>query len=200
MKCLIILNGSLSDGDFLKQLSLNHDYIICADGGYIHSIKNGITPDIAVGDFDSCDKPDGVAILQYPAEKDVTDCEIAIDYAISKGYKNITLTCALGGRADHQLANMMLCISYLDKADIVIDEADTYITSLKPKHSIGEYVGKTFSIIPLSPCRITINGVYYPLNGEYTDIGRTLTISNIVTDENAEIILESGRALLVINK
>lgn len=200
MKCLIILNGKSKDECFLKKLAAEHDYIICADGGYTYANKCGIKPNLVVGDFDSCDMPVGENAIKYPVQKDVTDCEIAIEKAMQRGFKNITLTCALGGRTDHQLANMLLCISYFGQADIVINEHDTVIMPLYGRRYIGEYLGKTFSIIPISPSVITIEGVYYPLEKRSIKPGTTLTVSNVITDKNAAAELESGAALLIINK
>ncbi len=200
MKCLIILNGRCDDSSFIKELALKNDYIICADGGYSYAMRCGIKPDLVVGDFDSCDAPQGDNILKYPIEKDVTDCELAIEQAIAKGYKRITLACALGGRLDHTLANLLLCFSYQSKADIIVEDENCVIMSLFQKRLLGDYMGKTFSIIPVSTCEITISGVYYPISCRKVSLGDTLTVSNIVTEKEAYAELNSGKALLIINK
>ena len=99
--------------------------IIAVDGGYKHLEELGITPNIAVGDFDSlgyipysdnvpsciennfemakseADKM--MQVMQYPQDKDKTDFELAIDEAIA--HKPNFLMCYgfLGKRLDHQI-------------------------------------------------------------------------------------------------
>ena len=82
--------------------------IICADRGLDHALAAGITPDIAVGDFDSAGRvpPEGVRVLRAEPEKDDTDTILACEAAIAEGCDEIRMYCALGGRTDHTLANI----------------------------------------------------------------------------------------------
>ncbi|UKI38395.1 MAG: hypothetical protein L6V93_10935 [Clostridiales bacterium] len=47
--------------------------------------------------------------------KNATDTHIAVDFAVEKGFRNITLIGALGGRIDHSLANVMLLKYMIEK-------------------------------------------------------------------------------------
>ena len=66
-----------------------HDLVIAADGGARHCLAHGIQPTVVIGDLDSL-RPDelatletgGAQILTYPARKDHTDLELAIELAL----------------------------------------------------------------------------------------------------------------------
>ena len=90
MKTLIF-----SGGDFLPPDSFDYeeyDLIICADKGFENMEKAGVKPHIALGDFDSVKILDNeIPIIKYPSEKDVTDTEIAVEYAMEKGTTEIMI-------------------------------------------------------------------------------------------------------------
>ena len=55
--------------------------------------------------LDAC----GVRTLEYPSDKDKTDLELALDFALTVAAERITVMGALGGsRLDHTLGNVML--------------------------------------------------------------------------------------------
>ena len=53
MRALIIGNGDIKNYDNIMRKIGRTDLIICADGGYNHAKKMGITPDVLIGDLDS---------------------------------------------------------------------------------------------------------------------------------------------------
>ena len=61
-------------------------------------------------------------------------------------------------------------------------------------------VGKTISIIPVCETVATLSGFKYPAKHSVFEIGSTLGISNIVTEQTANIIIEHGKALIFINE
>ncbi len=102
--CYIVGAGDF-DGAALEKRE--GDFVIAADGGYLHLRKIGVAPDLLMGDFDSIGEvPDEVPIQRFPPEKDDTDMMIAIKAALSMGYGRIVLLGALGGRFDHTFANI----------------------------------------------------------------------------------------------
>jgi len=56
-----------------------------------------------------------VEILKFPAEKDMTDTELAVNTAIDRGYKNIVIIGGTGTRLDHTLSNIFLLKLMLDR-------------------------------------------------------------------------------------
>ena len=90
-----------------------NDYIIAADAGLTALRQWGITPHLAVGDFDSLSAvPADVSVLRFPVRKDETDTQLAVEEGLKRGYKHFALLGGTGGRTDHTLANLQL-LTYL---------------------------------------------------------------------------------------
>ena len=71
-RALIIVNGEVNDYDFYKNYIREDDFIVCADGGIKHLNAIGKTPDIFVGDFDSCNANElceGIEIYKHNPKK-----------------------------------------------------------------------------------------------------------------------------------
>src|SRR5690242_19823155 len=86
-----------------------HDLVIAADSGLETAEKWGVTPDVAIGDFDSTSmltlaEKSGVVTHQVSTEKDETDAELALATAIDRGVTAITVIASGYGRVDHALA------------------------------------------------------------------------------------------------
>src|SRR5574344_646454 len=81
--------------------------VICADAGY--TLIGDKKPIAVIGDFDSLKNiPTDTPVVTYPAEKNETDGQLALDYAKSHGYGFVRIYGALGGRIDHILGNIGL--------------------------------------------------------------------------------------------
>ena len=74
-----------------------------------------------------------IQTIKHPADKDKTDSELAINYAIAKGYKHILLFGVFGSRIDHLLTNIF-ALDYLlnNEADVTIIEGNKEIIFLYP--------------------------------------------------------------------
>ncbi len=115
-KCCIVGAGSFDT----KELELCRDsYIIAADGGYAHLLAAGVTPDMAVGDFDSLGSvPNHPNIVKHPPRKDDTDTVLAVKIALDMGFNDITVLGGLGGRLDHSMANIQTLVYLSEKGAI----------------------------------------------------------------------------------
>ena len=102
--CAIISGGEPDDLTGIHEA----DFVIACDRGYAYAKEAGIRPDLLVGDFDSyrgaLDK--SVPVLDLPVEKDDTDTMAAVRWAVSEGFSELRLYCALGGRLDHLMGNI----------------------------------------------------------------------------------------------
>ena len=97
MRAVIISGGRIADYEYIKARIKSSDTIICADSGYNHATKPGIMPSIIVGDFDSIGEiPDDITCMRYPTRKDLTDTEIAIEYARDKGFQGYLILAGTG--------------------------------------------------------------------------------------------------------
>ena len=203
MKALIFSGGEFSA--IPEYLDINeYDIIIACDGGFLSAQSVGIIPDIFVGDFDSVPEElvDCPEIIRLYPVKDMTDTQEAIDVAINRGAKEITILGALGGRIDHTLANIHL-LKYAKEKDTecTIADTDTYISLITDNAQIQKKDGFCLSLIPLTDCfGVSISGVYYPLDNADMPIGNPYGISNEFTENIARISLKSGELLVILAK
>lgn len=207
MKTVIICSGEIKNYKDMEAVVRSADLIICADGGAIHAMNMGITPNILLGDFDSIDEDvlnyynsDKIEKIQYPAVKDMTDSEIAVDLAIAKGSEEVIIIGGGGLRMDHFLGNVFLLKKFLDidiKASIV-DEKNEII--LINKHcKIQKINNRKLSLVPISQSvnGIVTKGLQYELLGENLLFGSTRGISNEFCDDEAEIEIQNGLLLVI---
>ncbi|KNF08749.1 thiamine diphosphokinase [Gottschalkia purinilytica] len=207
MKILIVSNGNLEDiciSDILEK----HDLLICADGGARHLYKQNILPDIIVGDLDSIGdkvlnyyKKKEVVFHKFPSEKDKTDTELAIDYAIEKGATEISLLGVTGTRLDHTLANIMLLYDLLNKnIKARIIDSHNEIFMIKNNLEIqNDNKYKFVSVIPIinDAKKVNIKGFKYETKDIDFKIGTTLGISNEIKEEKGYIDMEDGICLII---
>lgn len=202
--CIVISAGDIDDLSILKSSSLN-SYIICADGGYIHASNAGIYPDVVIGDFDTFlgELPADIECIRYPSEKDDTDTMLAIKLAIDRGYKNITIFGATGGRFDHTYANVQaLAFATEHGCTASIINGTTTITHIKNDRIILPSMSGIFSVFAYSDiCEgVTISGAKYELDKATVTNTFAIGTSNEFVDSDVEISVENGSLLIVITK
>lgn len=89
--------------------SQEFDCVVAVDRGYAALQSIGCAPDLVVGDFDSLGYvPQDAEVLQFPAEKDESDMELAVRGAAEGGCDELIFYGALGARLDHTLANLQV--------------------------------------------------------------------------------------------
>lgn len=197
MKVLIILNGEMKSRSFLKKLAEESDYIICADGGYDKAKDAGILPDLLIGDMDSVQAKDFQGeILQFPPEKDWTDCELALKTASDMHADEIIVTCALGGRCDHQMANLYV-LSAFENACIREKDVSVYVCTDKLEF---KGCGKVFSILPLTDAVVSVEGAKYCTEKALFKVGASLGISNQAVETVTTVQVFEGKCLLFVNE
>lgn len=179
--------------------------VIAADGGIRHAAPLGVSPELWVGDFDSV--PEGMENTYpdlpretFPAEKDNTDGELAIEIALKLGATSLVLAGAFGGpRADHAFLHLAVAMRLAEAGmpTVVTDGAQEGHPLLPGKTSFDYPAGVLFSVIGFSALSgLTLAGVKWPLNGVEVPFGSSLTLSNEVQGGlNAE--LAAGRAMLI---
>ncbi len=205
----IVSGGRLGDQSFFQKkiARMENCLIICCDGGVRHLQQTGIKPDVIIGDMDSIDPAQlesysrqGIKIIKYPANKDFTDTELALNYAINLKPAAIYIWAALGGRLDHTLANVFLLIKGKDASieTYLIDEyCEAFI--LNGSNEFSSAVGQTVSLIALSPQieGMTLRGFLYPSDDAILRMGESRGISNIINEDDAKISVRSGNLLVI---
>lgn len=198
MRAVIFGNGSITDYGKVKALLNEDDYIICADGGLRHTSVLGIKPDVAIGDFDSSERDESVKTYVYPTRKDFTDGELAVDYAIERGYDELIMFAVTGNRMDHTLTDIFL-LSKCRNARIVDDFNE--IRLLNGSMTLNGYAGKTLSVIPVygELYGVSVTGAEYPLDNDVLFFGESRGNSNVINENVCTITAKRGMAVVVIN-
>lgn len=201
-KCLLVSGGEFSPVPDIEA----YDMIIACDKGYEHCKKMNVTPDIVIGDLDSCTvniSPE-TNLKKLNPIKDDTDTISSVRYALSMGYHQIDICCAFGGRLDHSIANIQTAAFIMEHgASTCITGTDTMLFSINngsitlPKKN-NCYLS-VFSISDIST-GVSIKGTKY----EVTNISLTNTYpigtSNEWVNDAATISVEHGMLIAVISK
>jgi len=208
MRFVVLANGDMKELDFYKKIIKKGDYIITADGAIHYAFQMGIKPDLAIGDFDSTNEnlmkvleEKKIKVLKYPKEKDFTDTELAINYAVEKEASEIILMGAIGSRIDHSFSNIALMAKIAEKGikcRIINENNDCYFVT---DNISFEKINKRFiSIIPISN-EVEIektHGLYYPLENDILHFGTPRGVSNFSIEDNVSISLKRGVAMVIL--
>lgn len=212
MRTVIIANGDPPDASDIRRWLQPGDTLICADGGARVALALGLAPHAVIGDFDSLSEDElqqlagrGAALHRYPAHKDETDLELALNHAIAgmAGEPGeIVILGALGGRLDQTVANiMLLAIPALAGARVLIaagNEQTFLITPDQPADLRGA-PGDIVSLIPFGGDAhgVRTEGLEYPLRDESLIFGPARGVSNVMLGQRAGVTIREGRLLCV---
>jgi len=203
----IFLNGS---GTHLEHIQFDDNaLIICADGGAKHALGLGIPPDIVIGDLDSIDartlsilETQSVKIIRHPREKDETDSQLAVQYAVDHGYNDLVIVGLLGDRIDHLSANLMYLCDLSKNHTITVIEGQQETRFVHDHLSIFGTKGDEVSLIPFKNdvSGIVTEGLAYQLKDETLPFGATRGVSNVMTASRAEMHIRNGVLMVVHRK
>lgn len=180
------------------------DFIICADGGYAIAEKEGILPEVIIGDFDSFDGKvlSFVHVVCLPAEKDDTDTLFCLKYGIERGFNDFIIAGSFGGRADHTIANIQTLaygcrsgrrVVLQDKKSMFIVISNSTINiprREKAKLSVFAYTDKCHGV--------TLKGVKYILDNALLTNTFPLGVSNEFVDDEAVVSCGDGMLLVSV--
>lgn len=182
------------------------DTIIACDAGYRNCAPLGRRPDIIVGDFDTapCPEQENDDIIILPHVKDDTDTEYAAKLASGKGFDEVLMLGALGGkRLEHTLAN--LCTGFgLEQRGVraaLLDERSR-ITFVMPGQSRRYPKGEYFylSVFPMEGRAegVCECGSFYELTDAVLTAGYPLGVSNEYADGSDCITISTQKGALVV--
>ena len=206
-RCLIFANGTLPDLDSARRLIRADDFIICADGGTRHALTLGLLPRVIIGDLDSVPEgqaqqmiDQGVEVFQFPRDKNETDLELALEYAIEQNHREIVIVAALGDRLDQTLGNIALLTDpRYSKFDIRLDDGVEQALFCSDQTEIHGTSNDIVSLIPWGGevTGVRTQGLKWPLEDETLHPHKTRGISNEMTGEVAHVQIASGLLLIV---
>lgn len=180
------------------------DFIIAADGGLASLEGVSITPDLAVGDFDSLGHiPDIDNKICHPVEKDDTDTALALSVGESRGYCRFVIYGGLGGRLDHTVANLQNCTGAARKGALcALWGEGTAVAVIPAGHTITFNREKTGTVSVFSPERtegVSISGLKYTVSDASFSSDFPLGVSNEFIGKEASISATDGVLIVMWN-
>ena len=210
MRVLIVAAAPIAGSpELVAKLARDHDWIIAVDGGGAVCIEAGVKPDIVLGDFDSIDpaaldwlRHGGSQIESFPADKDQTDLELALDAARSQGADRVTLTAVSSNRLDHTLAAIGAIAGAADLwPEVVEPEMHAWVVSAGARDALRvSGVGATISLVCAGDdACVSISGVRWPLERHDLPFRSGLGVSNVVVDEAGALVRVHAGTVLAIS-
>jgi thiamine pyrophosphokinase len=206
-RAVIFVNGRIPSIEAARTLLQPGDTLIAADGGSRHVLALGLLPSVVIGDLDSIStatrrtlERSGVRLLEYPRDKNETDFELALQYAVAAGHDPTLVVGALGNRLDQTLGNLALLSNPpLSGLNIRLDDGLEEVFFVRSRCELHGAEGEVVSLIPWGGpvTGIVTGGLRWPLLRETLQPGRTRGISNEMLGESGTISLESGLLLVV---
>lgn len=179
------------------------DYI-GVDKGALFLARNHISMFFAIGDFDSIHETEIDEIKRYTQsfiklnpDKDDSDSEAAIRYAVNQGYDSIVVYGGLGGRIDHEMVNLRLAEEFPNC--VILRNIQNKIMALQEgEYQFPKNCGQYISFFSLKDSIISATGVKYPIrerNVSYKDLG---CLSNEIIENHATLTIHQGCVFVVI--
>ncbi len=204
-RCVVI--GAVDIGFDAKKLIRDTDFVICADRGWQNAVKQGIRPDMIVGDFDSSPYPENMdaSVTVLPVVKDDTDTFYIARYIVENGYTDVLMLGLIGGkRIEHTIANIQTLV-YFAQNRINATAMDRYSQLMVIKDGIvclPDMADKFFSLFSMGDKAegVSIKGAKYPLDNYTLSNFYPIGISNEFIGEDVEISVKNGSVLLVITR
>ncbi|MDG6223950.1 MAG: thiamine diphosphokinase [Candidatus Thermoplasmatota archaeon] len=204
VRACVVLGGSIEPVD-----TAGYDIVICADSGYSRVLGTGRRPDHLVGDMDSLDPglleravTEGIDIVRYPIDKDISDGEASLKLAIDSGADLIIIEGATGSRSDHMISMFQMLESVPQDIEAWLHIGGDRIRLMRE----GQWMELTdpppvISLLPVAEdVRIKTDGLRYDLDGEKLLRGSTRGIHNEASSPKPRIEVIQGSLLLVLSR
>jgi thiamine pyrophosphokinase len=205
---VVLVGGANPDRRLLKGVS-EAEQVIAADGGVRIARTHGLPIDVVVGDLDSASAGDlawaraeGAAIVRFPADKDQTDLELALDHADQCGVDRIVAVGVDGGRLDHELGNWSaLCAERRALVEVRAANGAAWIlhAEMHPRLELHGSMGDLVSLLPrLGRVHgVTTTGLRWPLTDATLSATSTHGMSNEFIGDTIGIEVGEGTLMVV---
>lgn len=186
----------------IKKLINVNEYMIYACDSAVHDLlKQEISIDLAIGDFDSLKNVEllkGIKTIKLNKEKDFSDTSYAVNHAYNYTKDVVLLGGIKGTRSDHLIANILLLNQFNNL--IIMDETNKIYLLNKGNHIINKNNYKYLSIFPVNETTITLKNTKFILEEKNLKAGDPLGLSNEIIGDDAVVEVISGRVLVIQSK
>jgi thiamine pyrophosphokinase len=208
---LVVANGDLEEGDWIRPYLQRAQVIVAVDGGLSHLERMGVKPHYLIGDQDSLTAAQETALespdieqITHPTAKDETDLELALLHVCAEFPEaEIIIVAGFGGRLDQTLANLLLLAHpRLQSCDIKLltpHQRAWLLTTAVSSTQITGQKGDLVSLLPLGG-DVTVahtEGLEWPLHDEILAFGPARGVSNRLTATIASVAITAGYLLVV---
>lgn len=204
MNAIVVAGGELLLSARALAAARAADLVIAADGGLRHMAALGRTAQVALGDFDSHQRPsdgDGIEIITHPIAKDDTDLALGVREAVRRGATHVTLIAALRGpRLDHGAANLLLLSAgEFREVDLRAIDGEDELRAVRSSASFTGRPGDLLTLLALTArCSgVNTHGLHYQLDAATLYRGSTRGVSNVLIGTSGGVALRQGLLLLI---
>jgi thiamine pyrophosphokinase len=204
---MIFANGDIEDVAWIRPYLSASSFVIAADGGSRHLLRLDHAPDVLIGDLDSLPREaeawremNGGNMILYPHDKNETDLELALLYAVHHFDEDIQIFGALGGRLDQTLANIMLLAHPAlagRRVELVTEDQRAWLVTEQAE--VQGRIGDLISLVPINGDVLVAEttGLRWPLSNEVLSVGPARGVSNEMIEPLATITIDTGILLLI---
>ena len=220
MRVVVVAGGGPLSPLAVSTVDTAHDapYIVAADSGLDFAVASGLMPDVLVGDLDSISAAGrmwayehAATIEEHAPDKDMTDTELAIAYALQvPDVSDLVLLSGSAGadeRLDHLLGIVLSLgnpsLAALNTVCAVIGATDFRI--LHPGHTAVLEIepGQQFSLLALhGPCTgVKVSGARWPLSNATLTASEARGLSNeasLEPETKPKVSVQTGVLTVVI--
>ena len=177
--------------------------IFCIDKGIEICKACAVVPNFLIGDFDSAEnsavdwaREKNIPVEKYPAEKDFTDTQLALNRAAEIFGEHVALlTGIFGGRFDHLYSNIFTCAA-LNRKIFLADEREIIFYLRGGESSEIKFFKKPLavSLLPMtSNCAgVKTKNLHWELDGATLTQNFPNAISNRIENDKISVAVGSG--------
>jgi len=177
--------------------------IYCADGGANICYELNLIPKEIYGDLDSIKdevkkfyQEKDIKFIKFQIEKNYTDSELVLN-EIQNKYDIIYCIAGLGGSIDHELTNINLLDKY---SNLIFISQKEKIFKIDSNYKFNNMINTKISFIIFSDevKGLTLKGFKYNIENLGIKKGEARCISNVIVENEANLLIKSGSLLCVI--
>lgn len=198
---LFVTGGRVPNADWFREVAGGRK-IFCVDKGIELCRACEVVPSFLLGDFDSANRDSvewarakNIPVEKYPADKDLTDTQLALNRAAEIFGEHVALvTGCFGGRFDHLFSTVYTCAA---RRNIFLADEREIIFFVNGGEAVDvKFFREPFavSLLPVSSaCEgVTLKNVRWELDGATLTQSLPYAVSNRVSGDKISVGVERG--------
>ena len=206
---LFVLGGSPPSDELLAWRYEEADHRVAVDSGFLAFRNAELTPDVLIGDMDSCGldesrEPEASLCIIKLSDQDTTDFEKALEWMGKETRTGkLVILGGLGGRSDHFLSNLMGSCNHESSVEITFDDEKEWVrrvTGQTPLRLVGRNRAHV-SLLPLTPCsKVSTTGLKWNLEEQDLSHDEGSSQSNLAVSDLVTVSCSSGNLFVILQK